>query len=138
MTPTARSLDYARRQGWDASVCERYCSYTRRRFDLFGVFDLVVLDDLWGCIGVQTTSGSNVSSRIHKMEASDQCRRWLARGLRAEVWGWRQMAAYRKDGSRAKVDRWTIRIVRLQPPQVIAAAFANGQGSTMPLAAEVR
>ena len=115
MSPTSRSLDYARKKGWIASVCERYCSYTRRRFDLFGVFDLIVLDDQWGCIGVQTTSGSNMSSRVHKMEASSDCSRWLASGLRAEVWGWRQIAAYRKDGSRAKVDRWAIRIVRLHP-----------------------
>ena len=116
MTPTARSLEYARKRGWAASVCERYCSYTRRRFDLFGVFDLVVLDDLWGCIGVQTTSGPNVSARIHKMESSSDCSRWLASGLRAEVWGWRKVAAYRKDGARAKVDRWDIRIVRLEAP----------------------
>jgi hypothetical protein len=138
MSPTSRSLNYAKKRGWIPSVCERYCSYTRRRFDLFGVFDLIVLDDLWGCIGVQTTSGSNVSARIHKMEDSPHCRRWLAAGLRAEVWGWRQIAAYRKDGSRAAVDRWTIRIVRLQPTHPIAATFGDGQRVIVPLAAEVR
>ena len=130
MSPTSRSLDYARKKGWVASVCERYCSYTRRRFDLFGVFDLIILDDQWGCIGVQTTSGANVSSRIHKMEASSDCRRWLASGLRAEVWGWRQIAAYRKDGSRAKVDRWDIRIVRLEPPPIIGAIAIRAAGSS--------
>ena len=133
MSPTSRSLNYAKEKGWIASVCERYCSYTRRRFDLFGVFYLVVLDDQWGCIGVQTTSGSNVSSRIHKMEASPDCSRWLASGLRAEVWGWRQIAAYRKDGSRAAVDRWAIRIVRLTPPQVIVAAFERDPAGIMPM-----
>ena len=117
MSPTSRSLDYARKRGWIASVCERYCAYTRRRFDLFGVFDLIVCDDQWGCIGVQTTSGSNVSARVHKMEASDDCRRWLASGLRAEVWDWRKVAAWKKDGSRAAVDRWEIRIVRLSHPR---------------------
>jgi len=123
MSPTARSLDYAKKRGWIASVCERYCAYTRRRFDLFGVFDLVVLDDQWGCVGVQTTSGSNVSARVKKMEASPHCQRWLAAGLRAEVWGWRKVAAYKKDGTRSAIDRWALRIVKLQPPLPLAACF---------------
>lgn len=125
MTPTARSLEYARKQGWIASVCERYCSYTRRRYDLFGVFDLIVLDDRWGCIGVQVTSGSHVSNRIHKMEASEECTRWLASGLRAEVWGWRKIAAYRKDGSKAARDRWDMRIHRLLTTHRILSATGS-------------
>ena len=135
MSPTQRSLDYARKQGWIASVCERYCAYTRRRYDLFGVFDLIVLDDQWGCIGVQTTSGSNMSARRHKMEESKDCDRWLAAGLRAEVWGWRKVAAYRKDGSRAAVDRWAIRVVRLQAPAGLAAGTFDAAQSPVGLAA---
>ena len=123
-SPTQRSLKHARDHGWIASICERYCAYSRKRYDLFGVFDLIVVDDKWGCIGVQTTSGSNVSARVRKMQASEDCRRWLAAGLRAEVWGWRQVASYKKDGSRAAVDRWEIRVVRLASPKPHGIVFA--------------
>jgi len=105
MSPTQRSLNYARERGWEPDVVERYCAYSRRRYDLFGVFDLVIMDDLWGLLGVQTTSGSNVSSRIKKMKASDRCTRWLASGMRAEIWGWRKAAYYLKDGRRSATDR---------------------------------
>ena len=119
MSPTQQSLKYARDQGWKPDIVERYNAYTRRRHDLYGVFDLTVMDDLWGLLGVQTTTGPNVAARVHKMERSLLCQDWLAHGLRAEVWGWRKVAAYKKDGSRSTVDRWAIRIVRLQPTQPI-------------------
>lgn len=128
-------MQYAREQGWKVDRCDRYNHYTQRTSDLFGCFDLIVLDDLWGCIGVQVTGGQggNIAARIHRLEDSPNCQHWLARGNRAEVWGWRKLAAYRKDGSRAKVDRWVMRTIRIQAAHPIAAAFGSDQGVIVPL-----
>ena len=41
-SPTARTLDLLRREQWPlVQVVERWCAFSRRRIDLFGVFDLL-------------------------------------------------------------------------------------------------
>jgi len=41
-SPTARTLDLLRREQWPlVQVVERWCAFSRRRVDLFGVFDLL-------------------------------------------------------------------------------------------------
>jgi hypothetical protein len=43
--------------------------------DLFGIFDLVAMKEgTTGLTGIQTTSGSNISSRVHKIMESDHVR----------------------------------------------------------------
>lgn len=64
------------------------------RQDLFGILDIVALRD-GVTLGVQATSGSNVSARIKKITASDALP-WLRKaGWRIAVVGWRKNSAGR-------------------------------------------
>lgn len=110
-SPTSRSLEHCRDRGLIAQVVEKWIPQSGRRLDLFGCIDIIALDDCLGCLGIQATSGSNVASRADKAKAEPRLRKWLKRGNRFEVWGWRKVAAYRKDGTRAKRDRWDLRRV---------------------------
>jgi len=103
-SPTARSLQYCRDQGWTAGVVERWIERSRTRLDLFGVIDLIVLADWYSdgdllvrdsrmrIIGVQATSSSNHAARRTKAVAEPRLREWLETGARYEVWSWRKYA----------------------------------------------
>jgi hypothetical protein len=66
MSPTQRSLALLRKQGWLVGTVERYNPYSRTRHDLYDLFDLVAVREN-EILFVQTTSASNVSSRIKKI-----------------------------------------------------------------------
>jgi hypothetical protein len=87
MTPTARTLAYLRKRGYLAGVVERYCSFTKRRHDLFGFIDIVAVrgDEI---LGVQATTASNLQARIAKAMDLIGFGAWL-RGERAALFiGW--------------------------------------------------
>lgn len=66
MSPTSRSLAKLRKEGWLAGTVERYNPYSRRRHDLYDLFDLVAVREN-EVLFVQTTSASNVNARIKKI-----------------------------------------------------------------------
>jgi len=89
-------------------VVERWNPYARVRHDLFGCIDIVVLDGgPGGPLGVQVTSGSNVSARVAKALAEPRIAAWIASPARFEVWG------YRKVGDAGKRKTWELRVVTL-------------------------
>ena len=119
-SPTQRSLEFARRQGWLAGVVERWNPHARIRQDLFGFVDLVVVDDQPGVLAVQATSGSNVASRLAKIRGLDTAApaRWLQAGNRIEVWGWRKAANGRWQLRRERVElEAVVPIEQLEPPE---------------------
>ena len=69
MTPTQRALAVCREQGWTAGIVEKWNPHARIRQDLFGCIDLIVADGHDGILGVQVTSGANVSARLAKAKA---------------------------------------------------------------------
>ena len=97
MTPTARTLEMCRRNGWYADVVERWIPGANIRRDLFGCIDIVAMSDQ-SMIGIQATSAANVSSRVSKIKnkCTEPALIWL---LHAElqVWGWRKYP--RRDSS---------------------------------------
>lgn len=100
-SPTARTLALLRCEGYTAQVVERWNPHARIRQDLFGVIDVVAIRaDETGVLGIQATSGDNVSARLHKAKDAEALRTWLAAGNRFEVWGWRKVKG-----------RWTVRKV---------------------------
>jgi hypothetical protein len=112
ISPTKRTLAWLSERGVMATITERWNPFARVRQDLFGFADLVALwTDNWpsGIMAIQVTSGSNVSARIDKIRESPAARAWLVAGGSIEVHGWRQLATYRKDGTRAARDRWELR-----------------------------
>jgi len=86
-TPTSRSLDHLRKRGLDADVVEKWIPAVKRRKDLFGVIDIVAISD-HACLGVQTTSASNLAARRAKAEEEPRLTRWLKAGCRFELHGW--------------------------------------------------
>lgn len=102
-SPSARSKAYIAKQGYIVGTVERYCSFTRRRHDLFGFLDLVAIrgPDL---VGIQTTSGSNLAARIAKAKALDTFAKWRKVG-RLEFHGWS------KKGPKGKRKTWQVRVV---------------------------
>lgn len=92
-SPTSRTLDWLRRNGFDCfDKAEHWQSFGRGgagiRKDLFGWCDLIVLDKT--IIGIQVTSASNMSARCKKMQGLPGCARWIAAGGEAWVMGWRK------------------------------------------------
>jgi hypothetical protein len=88
-TPTSRTLALLRREGWSCQVVERWCAYSRRRIDLFGIIDVVGVKPGEPVLGIQCTSGSNAAARRTKALATPGLRDWLASGhCTFEVWSW--------------------------------------------------
>jgi hypothetical protein len=105
-SPTQRSLKWLRQRGFAAAITERWCSFSKRRIDLFGFIDIVALCPI-GIVGVQTTRGANVAARISKIRELDAARRWLDVGGHIIVHGWRKV------GARGARKLWECREVRL-------------------------
>ena len=88
-SPTQRSLEYLREQGYHPEVVEKYNSFTRRKNDLWGWCDILAIkrDEV---LAVQTTSGDNVSSRVKKILESDLLPKVREANIRIVVHGWRK------------------------------------------------
>lgn len=89
MTPTSRSLDLLRKEGWTAQVVEQTIRGKGVVFkrDLFSCIDIICLRD-GVTMGVQTTSASNISSRIRKIAECPQLPEIRKAAWRIEVHGW--------------------------------------------------
>lgn len=106
-SPTQRSLAELRKRGYKADIVERYNSYTKRKKDLHGCIDIHAFHPARTprVIYVQTTSGSNVASRIAKIRALPHFPVMIAAGMVIVVHGWS------KRGKAGKRKVWTLREV---------------------------
>jgi hypothetical protein len=104
VSPTQRALAHCRKEGWVAQVVEKWIPQAKRRVDLFGCIDLIVLDGgPGGPLGVQVTSGTNHAARIAKAQEEPRLQAWLSAPARFEVW------SYSKRGPRGKRKLWQLR-----------------------------
>ena len=103
-SPTQRSLEFCRKQGWIAGVVEKWNPHARIRQDLFGCIDIIVIDDLeQGPLAVQATSGTGHAARRKKSVAEPRLKLWLEAPARFEIWSWS------KKVPRGKRKVWTLR-----------------------------
>ncbi len=103
-SPTQRSLQYCRKNGWTAGVVEKWNQWAKIRQDLFGCIDMIVIDDLeQGPLAVQATSGSGHAARRKKSLAEPRLKLWLESPARFEIWSWSQK------GPKGKRKLWTLR-----------------------------
>lgn len=89
-SPTQRTLDHCRKMGWLAAVVEKWIPQTKRRADVFGFGDVLVLDGYTGSLLIQACTAGDMSTRLRKIAGKDcivAAKRWLAAGNRIEVWG---------------------------------------------------
>jgi len=135
-SPTQRTLELLRKEGWVAEVTEKWVPGFARgqqkesaegkpynmghRKDLFGWVDVAAFKPGVGRIlGIQATSGSNVAARVEKVRAWPYLADYLLCND-AEVWGWRKLAN----------GRWEVRKVSLSAPS--AASSEAGEARTEP------
>jgi len=87
-SPTQRSLEYLREQGYHCEVVEKWNPWKRVRQDLWGWCDILAIrrDEV---LAVQVTS-SGVAARIKKIQESDTIARVREAGIRVEVHGHRK------------------------------------------------
>jgi hypothetical protein len=105
-SPTQRSLAKLRGDGWTCAVVEHWNQFAHIRLDLFGCIDIVAVRvGNIGVLGVQATSGSNVSARVTKIKAEARAGIWLAAGNKLQVWGWAKV------GARGERKLWSCRVV---------------------------
>jgi len=90
-SPTQRSLEYLRDQGYLCAIVEHWNPFARIRQDLWGWADILAIrkDEV---LAVQVTA-SAVSDRIKKIEASPALGTVREAGIRIEVHGWRKNSA---------------------------------------------
>lgn len=88
-----------RSRGYLAGITEHWNAFAKIRQDLFGILDLVCVSEK-GTVGVQTTSYSNMASRVAKIAESEATAFLRKAGWCLEVHGWRKVKG-----------RWTVRVV---------------------------
>lgn len=123
-TPTQRSLDYLRKQGYTAAVVEQTIHFpdkqnpgkmTMFKRDLFNLFDILAFKPGIGFLGVQTTSRSNQQSRIQKIAGSREADKWLETGGHIHVHGWA------KAGAKGKRKLWEVSVHVMERDEVASA-----------------
>ena len=88
LSPTQRSLEYLREQGYHCEVVEKWNSFTKQRKDLWGWADILPIRK-GEVLAVQVTA-SAVANRIKKIQDSDTVALVRDAGIRIEVHGWRK------------------------------------------------
>lgn len=108
--PTQRSLALLRKRGYTVYITEYWQAYAKIRKDLYGWIDIMAINpETQETLGVQTTTGTNLSARIKKAEGLDAYHEWLKCGNVAEFHGWRKIL--KKKGGKLKI--WAPKIERV-------------------------
>ncbi len=78
-------------QGYIVDTVEYYNFFSKRKRDLYHMFDLVgIHKEHKGVLGVQVTSDGNMSARRTKIRENETLETWVAAGNRVEVHGWKK------------------------------------------------
>lgn len=114
-----RSREELKKQGYATWIVEKpFNPYTKRREDLFNLFDVIgIRGDLAGVTGIQAC-GEDVAAHVNKVihgytdakgleiPANPYLRVWLQSGNRAFIWAWR------KRGEKGKRKLWELREIQ--------------------------
>ena len=102
-SPTQRSLKLMRDQGYLCEITERWNPFAKIRQDLFNFVDILCVKD-GKTVAVQTTSYSNMSARIKKIQELETYPIVRSAGWEIVVHGWK------KD----KAGKWMVREVIME------------------------
>ena len=91
-SPTQRSLEKLRAEGYLCQIVERWNPHARIRQDLFGIGDILAIRE-GETLLVQTTSRGNVAARVTKIQESEHLDKILAAGWKITVHGWGKLKA---------------------------------------------
>jgi hypothetical protein len=113
-TPTSRTLQLLRREGYLAETVEKWIPRIERRRDLFGFSDVLAVHPAARLfLLVQVTSLGHVADRLKKVQGRSETALWLRAGGRVEIHGWAQRG-----------DRWTCKRVAVQAADLSAVVVA--------------
>ena len=111
-TPTSRTLQLLKGQGYIVDVCERWMRAPSHpgggvRKDLFGFLDLVAIQ---GCIvGIQCTSYAGRKPHKDKIEAIPAAQEWMNAGAMLVLVTWKKERKRKADGTKGAAMIWTAR-----------------------------
>lgn len=105
ISPTARTLQRLRKDGYTAEVVEKTIPRCFIKKDFIGCIDLIAFRK-GEIIGIQATSGSNHAARRTKSLGIPELKLWMEAGGLFEVWSWSKPKDSRK---------WVLRSERLTP-----------------------
>lgn len=88
-SPTQRSLQRLRDQGYRVAIVEKWNPHAGIRQDLFGCIDLLAIGN-GETVAVQTTSASNMAARVTKLSEAEALGDMRKSGWRIIVHGWRK------------------------------------------------
>lgn len=92
-SPTKLSLEFLRAEGWTVEVVEHWrrnpVTGVQTKHDLFGLWDILAVRD-GETLAVQTTSRTNIGSRLKKIAAADITPKLHRAGWRLVCHGWWQ------------------------------------------------
>jgi hypothetical protein len=91
-TPTQRSLEKLRSEGYLCQIVERWNPHARIRQDLFGIGDILAIK-AGETLLVQTTSRGNVAARVKKIRECEHLPVILTAGWKITVHGWGKLKA---------------------------------------------
>lgn len=83
---TSRFLKDLKKLGYPYWRVEHWNSFTKRRIDLFGLFDYVCIVPGKYIVGLQFTTKNNLHSHRKKMRASPYLDQWLSTKNKAYLW----------------------------------------------------
>lgn len=79
-----------RKRGYIAEVVEKWIPKVNVRKDFIGIIDILCFSDFEiGCIGIQTTTATNHSTRKKKALAEPRLKIWLLSGQRFIIHSWK-------------------------------------------------
>lgn len=102
-SPTQRSLKLMRDQGYLCEITEKWNVFAKIRQDLYGFVDILCVKD-GKTVAVQTTSYSNMSARIKKIQGLESYPIVRSAGWEIVIHGWK------KD----KAGKWMVREVVME------------------------
>ena len=93
-SPTQRSLEWLREQGYQVTVVEQYNHWSKKRHDLFGFADLLAFNDFETQL-IQVTTQANAAARRKKIGENNTAHEWkmddaCQRKVLVHAWGWKQ------------------------------------------------
>jgi len=102
---TSKTLQHFRGMGFPVDKVEQWIPRAKKRRDLFGIIDIIVLTPS-GVLGIQSTGPSGYSSHLKEMTGnkSSACVDWLLTpGTKLQLWAWRKVKEGRREIWRPKV-----------------------------------
>lgn len=107
-SPMQMSLAKHRAQGQECAIVEKFNHFAKIRQDAFGWMDILCYDGNM-TLGIQSTTGSNLSSRKAKLDALPAVHTWVRNSWNRHA----VIEAWSKTGPRGRRKVWTCREVWL-------------------------